>query len=121
MKITKKVMIIEDDEDVLFIMSLILKDNGFEVVESRSVDIISQLSSFQPDLILMDNYIQGASGSDMCKKLKSDPSTSHYCVVLISASSELPAIAEECFADGFVEKPFDLTDFVKKLRGFTAG
>lgn len=119
MNINKKVLVIEDDEDVLFIISLILKDNGFEVIESDSIDILSELSTIKPNLILMDNIIKDASGSEMCKKLKSDVTTSHYPVVLISATSDLPSLAKECLADGFIEKPFDLADFVKKLKGFT--
>ncbi|MFD2162759.1 response regulator [Paradesertivirga mongoliensis] len=119
MSSSKKVLVIEDDDDILFVTSFILKENGYEVYESRSADVINQLDTINPDLILMDNVIKGVSGSELCKKLKSDPATSHYRIVLISAVFQLPQLAAECLADGYIEKPFDLTDFINKLKVFT--
>ncbi|MBC8053990.1 MAG: response regulator transcription factor [Sphingobacteriaceae bacterium] len=115
---SKKVLLIEDNEDIRLIISIILKDDGFEVIESDSLEIISQLNTIQPCLILMDNLLKDGSGSEMCKKLKNDPATSCFPVILISAATDLQEMAHGCFADGFIEKPFDLTDFVAKLRTF---
>lgn len=115
---SKKILVIEDNADIMFVISMILKDDGFEVVESSSLEVISELDTIKPDLILMDNLLKDGSGSEMCKKLKSTPSSSHIPIILISAVSNLPIVAEECLADGFIEKPFDLSDFVNKLRGF---
>jgi two-component system, OmpR family, phosphate regulon response regulator PhoB len=114
----KKVLIIEDNEDIMFIISLILKDDGFDVIESDTLGIISELDTIKPNLILMDNSLRDGSGSEICRKLKSDPDTSHYPVILISAATDLAKIAKDSLADGFIEKPFELTDFVKKVKQF---
>ena len=116
MNTSKKVLIIEDNDEIRFIISLILRDDGFDVVESDSLEIISELETIRPNLILMDNSLQDGSGSEMCRKLKSHPDTSHYPIILISAASDLASIARDYLADGFIEKPFNLTDFVIKLR-----
>jgi CheY-like chemotaxis protein len=113
---SKKVLVIEDDEDIRFIISLILKDAGFEVIESESLEIISRLATIQPNFILMDNSLKDGSGSEMCKKLKTDPATSHFPIIIISAATDLLAITKQCLADGFIEKPFDLSDFVSRLE-----
>jgi DNA-binding response OmpR family regulator len=116
MNTSKKVLIIEDNDEIRFIIGLILKDDGFDVVESDCLEIISELETIKPNLILMDNSLKDGSGSEMCKKLKSHPDTSHYPIILISGASDLPTLAKDSLADGFIEKPFNLTDFVVKLR-----
>ena len=115
---SKKVLLIEDNEDVRLIISLILNDDGFDVIQSDSLEILRELNTIKPNLILMDNTLQDGSGSEMCKKLKSNHETAHYPIILISAATDLSKIAKESLADGYIEKPFDLTNFVKKLKEF---
>ncbi|HEY0054757.1 MAG TPA: response regulator [Pedobacter sp.] len=114
----KKVLLIEDDEDIRLILGMILKDDGIDVIESDSLEVISHLETIKPDLILMDNSLRDGSGSEACKKLKNDATTSHFPIILISAAADLSTITKECLADGFIEKPFNLTDFVSILSGF---
>lgn len=119
MCISKKILLIEDDDDILFVTSFILRENGYEVHESKSLEVIDQLDDIKPDLILMDNFVRGESGSKLCKKIKSDPATRHYSVIIMSAIFQLPLLAAECMADGYIEKPFDVGNFVAKLKAFT--
>ncbi|MEJ6978884.1 response regulator [Pedobacter sp. P351] len=109
-------MIIENDPEILSIMTLILEDLNYKVIgRLKTEDIVLDLEIIKPDLVMLDNLPAGNSGSEICRKIKSDKSTRHIPVFLISAVSKLEAIARECFADGFIEKPFDLSYFEKTV------
>lgn len=111
-----KILILENDPEILSIMTFILENLGYIVVNSLNTeDIIAELERIKPNLVMLDNRLQGISGSEICRKIKSNLSTSHIPVFLVSAVSELEIIAKECFADGYIEKPFDLNDFEKTI------
>ena len=118
MDISKRVIVIEDNEDILFVINLILEEIGYRVFKSKSADIIGNLESIKPDLIVLDDKLDDIHGSEICRELKSNSATSHIPVILISAGVDLPATAQECFADGYLEKPFDLKEFEELLRSF---
>lgn len=62
-----------------------------------------------PDLILVDYFIKGVSGQDIIRTLKSSPTFSSIPVLLVSAHSNLKELAQSANADGYIEKPFELT------------
>jgi DNA-binding response OmpR family regulator len=114
----KIILVIEDDPDILEMMSYILREEGYEVFPSLinvSRDYISDLS---PSLILMDNRLGEGYGRDFCRKLKDDPATSHFPVVLVSAVTDLAALAGNSGAAGYLNKPFDLTELLDVVRSF---
>lgn len=107
MCVRKKVLIIDDDKDALEVMTYVLEDKDYNVITSYTVDI-KDIEKIKPDLILLDNWLGKALGSELCKKLKANPSSKHIPVILISTVSDLSQIAKECNADAYVEKPFDI-------------
>lgn len=108
----KKVLIIEDDPDILDMMDFILTDRGYEVIGSDCAEPLREIHKLKPDLILMDNRIKDGFGNDFCRLLKSDPATAHYPVVLSSANPDLQLMAKNCLADGYLAKPFELEELV---------
>ena len=111
-----KILIIDNDPEILSIMTFILEDLNYKVIgRLKTDDIVLELEMIKPDLVMLDNLLSGISGSEICKKIKSDKNTKHIPVFLISAVSGLEIIAKECFADGFIEKPFDLSYFEKTV------
>jgi CheY-like chemotaxis protein len=117
----KTVLIIEDDPDILDMMSYILRDEGYSVVASRDCSPLETVLELAPDLILMDNRLPDVSGKDACRKLKQAAETRHIPVLLISANQHLPQLAEESLADGYVSKPFDLEELISAVRQYTGG
>jgi two-component system phosphate regulon response regulator PhoB len=114
----KIILIIEDDPDIMDIMTYILREEGYQVFPSLtnvSRDYISELS---PSLILMDNRLAAGYGRDFCRKLKDDPSTRHFPVVLVSAVNDLAALADHSGAGGYLNKPFDLAELLNMVRSF---
>nr|WP_294942737.1 response regulator [uncultured Mucilaginibacter sp.] len=116
-----KVLVIEDDKDIRDAVTLALEDEGYEVVSSDNARVLKQLDVIAPDIILLDNWLtdwsSDANGQQLSKGLKSNPETSHIPVIIVSAVSNIKEIAEAGLADGYLKKPFDLTelaDVVKK-------
>lgn len=114
----KTILIIEDDEDILDMMSYILQDEGFQVVSSVETVAITYIQDLKPALILLDNRLGDGFGRDLCLKLKADASTNHIPVVLVSAVNQLANLAEQSGADAYLNKPFDLEELVSLVRRF---
>jgi CheY-like chemotaxis protein len=118
---SKTILVIDDDPDILDIMVYILKDEGYEVSGSAVCLPIEKILQAEPTLILMDNRLLGSSGKDECRKLKGDPATRHIPIILVSANSQLQELAQDSKADGYISKPFDLDELVTVVRQYTGG
>lgn len=114
----KTIIIIEDDPDILDMMTYILKDEGYDVIGSMDCSPLANLQTCKPDLILLDNRLPDVSGGDACRKLKEDAATKHIPVVLISANQHIEQLAGESLADSYVSKPFDLEELLVVVRHF---
>jgi CheY-like chemotaxis protein len=107
----KRVLILDDDIDILQICTIVLKKKGFDVQTlNNSTQVISQVHSYQPDVILMDNWIPGPGGIEATRMLKLDPATQDIPVIFFSANSNVTQLAREARADYFLQKPFDITE-----------
>jgi DNA-binding response OmpR family regulator len=104
----KKILIIDDDQDILDITKILLNQIGYEVITSLTADILSELSQINPDIILLDDWLDGTKGHKECKILKSADATKNIPIIIFSAANGIEKIAEECLADGFIKKPFDI-------------
>src|ERR1700761_1083719 len=118
-----KVMVIEDDTDIRETMVYALEDADYEVVSSDNARILRHLHNHKPDLILLDNWLSDwksdANGQQLSKQLKSDPATKDIPVIIVSAIRNLPEVAEEALADGYLKKPFDLNELTALAEKFT--
>lgn len=106
-----KILILDDDSDILFFCTYVFENLGFTVRSSNHCnDIISQVESSQPDIILIDNWIPDIGGVKATQQLKSNQDLKNIPVILFSANSNLPQLAEEAGADDYLRKPFDLEE-----------
>lgn len=113
-----KVLVIDDDNDMLDIVQLLLTKNGFDVqIDNNWQNGFKGIMEFDPQIILLDVFLSDIDGLDICKQLKANPLTSHIPVVIFSA---YPRIAESVIydygADDFIAKPFEVSDLVAKLH-----
>ncbi|MFD1258806.1 two-component system response regulator [Mucilaginibacter terrae] len=110
----KKILLIEDDKDIRDTIIYALQTENFEVIASESARILKNLAELKPDLILLDNWLtdwkSDANGQQISKEIKTNPSTSHIPVIIVSAVSNIKEIADAGMADGYLKKPFDLID-----------
>lgn len=112
----KTVLVIDDDVDILDIVCFIVEANGFNVVRGESSEIIAQIDSINPHLILLDNWLGSVSGIEICQQLKQKESQKLIPVIMMSAVTDLEEIARQCNADGFLAKPFDISELESLLK-----
>ena len=113
----KKILVADDDIDILTLVKITLRMQGFTVdAISNWRDIDDRVSQFGPDLILFDISLGGADGRDICKKIKQEPKTKHIPVILFSAHVEMGESIQECQAQAFIAKPHDLSHFLNTIR-----
>ena len=107
----KRVLILDDDPDILQICAIVLKKKGFDVSTlNTSNQVVDQVRSYQPDVILMDNWIPGPGGIEATRTLKLSRETHDIPVIFFSANSNVTQLAREAQADYFLQKPFDITE-----------
>lgn len=120
---SKKILVIEDDTDIRETIVYVLEEENYEVLASDNARILKKLNEFNPDLILLDNWltdwVSDANGQQLSKALKNDPVTSHIPVIIISAVNNIKEIAEAGEADGYLKKPFDLTELLSVVKQYT--
>jgi DNA-binding response OmpR family regulator len=110
----KKILLVDDDEDILDIIESILKLNGFDVqTHSSNVDVSEIVKWNYPNLILLDIRFFGKLGTEICKELKQ---TYDIPVILISADTKRGNEFELCKADAFIQKPFKIKHLVDTIN-----
>ena len=106
-----QILVIDDNEDILFMLETMLKINGYSVTaKDNPNNIEAVIMEVQPQVILMDMLLSGTDGREMCKIIKRNHLLSDIPIIMISA---LPDAASSCInagADLFLSKPFEMTD-----------
>ena len=116
---TKKILIVEDNELNLKLFRDLLGANGFMTFETREgIEAISMTRSVQPDLIIMDIQLPEISGLDITRKLKADGTLRHIPVVAVTAfamkDDEEKIMRAGC--EAYLSKPIAIDDFIRTIR-----
>lgn len=107
----KRILILDDDLDILQICAIVLRKKGFDVSTlNNSTHILEKVRSYRPDVILMDNWIPGPGGISATRELKNDPDLQYIPVIFFSANSNVEQLAGEAKADYALQKPFDIAE-----------
>jgi DNA-binding response OmpR family regulator len=115
----KKILVVDDDENIVKILSMNLRFEGFEVVTAfDGTTAVMQAHRHRPDMILLDVMMPAGNGLSVVERLKS---SSHTCLIPIAFISALPreelkARAAEAGVYSFFSKPFDLDAIVYCLK-----
>ncbi|WP_158797461.1 response regulator transcription factor [Pedobacter sp. L105] len=115
----KQIYILEDDEDIRFIVSYILNEIGYEVTEAETLkQFHQQLETGLPDLMLLDIMLPDGNGLELCEELKKDPAISHIPIIMMSAHAAQEFVQEKACAQDFISKPFDLDNLTNMIRKY---
>jgi DNA-binding response OmpR family regulator len=118
----KRILAVDDNEDILDILNLMLTIDGYQVETSLSpASIEKQITEFQPDLILLDIQMGAYNGLEVCKKLKNNLYSSSIPVIIISSDDSIYHAVEKYGADGIIAKPFEMNTLLNKAATFTEG
>lgn len=117
----KHILIAEDDPGIIEVVEIILQDAGYiPHIASSYSEVAEVLKAHPVSLIFLDILLSGENGSDIAKTLKKDPNTSQIPILLLSANMSIEQIAKETGVDGFLQKPFDLDDFLAVIKHHTS-
>lgn len=113
-----RILLIDDDKDFLTILKNTLSRKGFEVHAHESWDEnIELVNRIKPNLIILDVFLSGIDGLDICKKIKKSPFTKNIPVLIISG---FPWISQSAIyeygANDFIAKPFELNKLLHKIH-----
>lgn len=114
----KTILYIEDDHDMKDIIFEIMEYEDYHVITDSGKDMHNILEDQPIGLILMDEALSWAWGSDLCLELKEKAEYRDIPVIMVSAARDIEQIALRCGAVGFIRKPFDMYDFIDKVNTF---
>jgi CheY-like chemotaxis protein len=114
----KKIMVVDDDAGIVQALRLILEDEGYAVTAIMDGQTVRDMEGDVPDLLLLDIWMSGVDGRDICRHLKSRDRTRNMPIIICSANRDTQNIAKEAGADEFLTKPFDIDDLLGKVAAF---
>ena len=113
----KKLLIVDDDKDLLEMVEMALTEQGFNVhTSTEGSSFFSQVENFKPDIVLLDVFLKDADGRELCYQLKTDPAYNNIPVALYSAGHMSNSTIINSGANTFITKPFDIRQLGNKLR-----
>ena len=115
----RKVLLVDDDEELVELISDVLKGDGrFEVrVASNGFAAGMVVKEYRPDLVVLDVMLPDINGRDVCKLIRSDPTLEGVRIICISGMVEEDKVGElkKADADDFMQKPFDVEELIERM------
>ncbi|MEM8996334.1 MAG: response regulator, partial [Acidobacteriota bacterium] len=115
----RKIVVIEDEPDILEVIEYNLIREGFGVVSATNGDDgLKAIVREAPDLVLLDLLLPGIDGIELCRKLKMDPVTQRVPIIMVSAKGEESDIVLGLGvgADDYVTKPFRPKELIARVK-----
>jgi DNA-binding response OmpR family regulator len=111
---SKKILIVDDNEFIVEIMTFILSSNGYEVIALYDgEDVINQIKTDNPDLVILDMMLPGADGREICKAIKGNIETQNLPVIMCTGSDNLNMnMNQEGSPNDVLCKPFNIDSLV---------
>ena len=114
-----RIIYVEDDADIRAMVELALEDEGFELFQYGSPQqMLDQVDSVDPDLILLDIMMPEIDGITVARKLKSKPNLQQTPIIFLTAKVQSAEIERyrACGAEAVIKKPFDVMELANQLR-----
>jgi CheY-like chemotaxis protein len=114
----KKILVADDNPAILDALKIMLEDEGYEVETTEDGAAAKNMKAPFPDLLLLDIWMSGIDGRDICKHLKSGAATRQVPIIMVSATKNIEQIAKDSGADGFIAKPFQMEHLLAIVAKF---
>ena len=115
----KKVLIADDEQNIVISLEFLMKREGFEVVVANDgEEAIRRIRDDQPDLVLLDVMMPKKSGFEVCQEIKADPALAAVRILMLTAKGRDTEVAKGLAlgADAYMTKPFSTKELVEKVR-----
>lgn len=116
----KRILIADDDPGIVDAVEMILDFHGYDVSFTYNGTDVLAIKENYPDLFLLDIWMSGCDGRDICRALKANEDTRHIPVLMISASKDIQQSALQSGANDFLAKPFDMQELLVKIEDLLA-
>lgn len=119
----KKILIVDDEPNIIVPLEFLMKQNNYDVQTAptgeKALDLIS---SWKPDLILLDIMLPGMDGYEVCQKIRQEKKFNQIKIVFLSAMARSIDIAKGMglSADDYITKPFAIDYVVSKIKELLA-
>ena len=117
----KKILLVDDDPDILEFLQELLEMEGYAVATTAKAEYVEKLhdGGGLPDLIILDVLLSGKDGREIVKHLKRQKETRHIPVIMFSAHPSAERTARAAGADDFVAKPFEIDEVLAKIEKYS--
>jgi len=114
---SKKILIVEDDRDILDLLKDVLEKEGFEVTDLNHTESITKsIEKHHVELVILDFLLPGINGGELCHDIKCHPSTASIPVIMLSAFPRVLESLGNYGSDAFIAKPFDVGELVRTVN-----
>lgn len=115
-KLTRQILLVDDDPDIGKMMKTILEYDGYSVdVTERGESTESLIRNQQYDVLIMDMLLSGMNGAEICARIKEDQTLRKIPILMVSAHPNAKEICLSAGADDFISKPFDMDELLAKV------
>lgn len=115
-----KILVTDDDPDIIELNSTVLRNEGYDVYEAATGgECLEKVRRYHPDLVLLDVVLPDTTGIEVCRKIKTEPELLGPFVILMSGiqvSSDAQADGLSVGADGYLVKPLAKKEFIARIR-----
>ncbi|WP_207423230.1 response regulator [Desertivirga brevis] len=117
--VSKRILIVDDNEDILDTLILILTIEGYELYTALSPEKIEEdIKGFLPDLIMLDIQMGDYDGLDVCRDVKSNEKTCEIPIMIVSSHERIEKAIPEYGANAILRKPFEVNELLCQIKSF---
>ena len=115
----KKILVVEDEESLLKLQSILLTIRGYKVEGAMDGQAaLEAVETMNPDLILLDIMLPKIDGFEVCRQVKTNAATRHIPIIMLTAkkSKEDLVMGEQVGADMYITKPYKLSMVIENIQ-----
>jgi phosphate regulon transcriptional regulator PhoB len=119
MMVQKKILVVDDEKDIVELISYNLEQEGFAVIKAYDGQMAwERVKTAKPDLVVLDLMIPGIHGLEVCKLIRRDAATETLPIIMLTAKSDQvdKILGLELGADDYVTKPFNVRELIARIR-----
>ena len=124
MDTSKHILVVDDEADIVELVSYNLKKEGFGVDSALNGETaLGKIRKGKYDLVVLDLMLPGIQGMELCRILRNDPKTETLPIIMLTAKGEEvdKILGLEMGADDYIAKPFSPRELVQESRQFFEG
>lgn len=117
--IKRKIFIVDDEEEILNLLTDVLEKNGFLVLTAKNTeDGYKGIIKSKPDLVILDLVVPNIGGVELCRLLREDHRSSHIPIIMLTVQNSEPAkvMGLTLGADDYITKPFSAKELVARIN-----